>query len=161
MNESLLHNDWSMLDLMEMPLRAGILGGTERDSVVFGACRSPDWLWGSAVERALVEREWRREAVGDRRGDDSQMGELVTLTTDVTTTSDQRRLCLRSTLQHFEQLQAHLFRLSYIQHTVYYLLCLHFILLYYINNFYLCQFRKIGTPVHEFSLYSLKNTFFN
>lgn len=21
------------------------------------ACRSPDWLWGSAVERALVERE--------------------------------------------------------------------------------------------------------
>lgn len=32
------------------------------------ACRSPDWLWGSAVDRALVEREWRREAARDSRG---------------------------------------------------------------------------------------------
>jgi hypothetical protein len=22
-----------------------------------GACRSPDWLWGSAVDKALVERD--------------------------------------------------------------------------------------------------------
>lgn len=29
-------------------------GGVNRE---FWACRSPDWLWGSAVDRALVERE--------------------------------------------------------------------------------------------------------
>ncbi len=27
-----------------------------------GSCRSPDWPTGSAVDSALVEREWRREA---------------------------------------------------------------------------------------------------
>lgn len=32
-----------------------------------GACRSPDGPWGSVVERALVEREWRREAAADRK----------------------------------------------------------------------------------------------
>ena len=42
-------------------------GGTEGDWEVW-SCRSPDWPWGSDVERALVEREWRREAAGDRRG---------------------------------------------------------------------------------------------
>lgn len=34
-----------------------------------GACRSPDWLWGSAVDKALVEREVRREAARDRTGE--------------------------------------------------------------------------------------------
>lgn len=32
------------------------------------SCRSPDWPWGSAVERALVEREWRREAARETKG---------------------------------------------------------------------------------------------
>lgn len=49
----------------------------------FWACRSPDWLWGSAVDRALVEREWRREAaeVGDIQ---TGGGGLVTDTTALT-----------------------------------------------------------------------------
>lgn len=33
-----------------------------------GACRSPDWATDSAVDSALVEREWRREAAGTGRG---------------------------------------------------------------------------------------------
>lgn len=33
-----------------------------------GACRSPDWATGSAVDSALVEREWRRDAAGTEWG---------------------------------------------------------------------------------------------